>query len=166
MLLKDIKAYCNYFGLNGFGLVRLLFLRYFYVIVLIRLQSISNPLFIPVKFLSKVLLSMLFNIEVAGACKIGAGLILPHPQNIIIGAGSLGNNCIIMANVTIGASLPDPTFTLSLRPTIGANVLVGTGACVIGGITLGDNVKVGALTLVTKSVPDNGIVVGKNEMKG
>jgi len=158
----DMCAYCDYANISGLSVLRLLFMRYFYVIMLIRLQSLENKLIIPIKFISKVILSMLFHIEVASKCKIGPGLILPHPQNIIIGASSIGEGCIIMANVTIGAKLPDPSFTESLRPDIGSNVLLGVGSCVIGAISIGDNCKVGALSLVSGSVSENKTIVGFN----
>jgi serine O-acetyltransferase len=158
----DISAYCAYANIEGLSVLRLLFMRYFYVILLIRLQSLENKALILIKFISKVFLSMFFNIEIASKCKIGPGLILPHPQNVIIGAASIGSNCTIMANVTIGAKLPDPSFTDSLRPNIGSNVLLGVSSCVIGAIKIGDNCKVGALTLVSRSVGDDKTIVGHN----
>ncbi len=158
----DISAFCAYSNITGLSVLRLLFMRYFYVTLLIRLQALEHKALIIIKFTSKVFLSMFFHVEVASKCKIGPGLILPHPQNIIIGASSIGENCTIMANVTIGAKLPDPSFTDSLRPNIGSNVLLGVGSCVIGGIKIGNNCKVGALTLVSRSVDDNKTIVGHN----
>ena len=116
-----------------------------------------------INFLSK-LFSMLnvivFGLEVSPKVKIGAGLFLPHTVGTVIGANCIGDNCTIMQGVTLGTSEPDMGFTASARPVIGNDVLIGSGAKVIGGITVGDHVKIGANAVVLRDVPAYSLAVG------
>jgi serine O-acetyltransferase len=163
-LIKDIKSFIQYHDLKGLSLIKLFFIRYCYVILLIRSQAITGALFFPIRAVSKIFLSMLFNIEVASQCKIGPGLILPHPRNIVLGGAALGSNCTVMANVTIGASLPDPGFNTELRPKICNDVFIGVGAVILGGIEVGESSKIGANAVVTKSVESGRTIVGNNKI--
>ncbi len=81
--------------------------------------------------------------------------ILPHGLNgIIVHMGAkIGYNNTIYQQVTIGGA----NFK---RPTLGDNVIIGAGAKILGGVHIGDNVKIGANTVVTKDVPSNCTVVG------
>ena len=84
--------------------------------------------------------------------KIGKGLFVEHGNSTIIHANSIGDNCWVNQNVTIGDSgkgIPD----------IGNNVRIGTGAVVLGPIKIGDNVIIGANATVVKDVPPNCTVV-------
>lgn len=65
----------------------------------------------------------------------------------------IGKNCLIFQGVTIGVGT-------SGIPRIGNNVILSSGAKIIGGITIGNNVTIGANAVVTKDVPDNSIAVG------
>ncbi len=88
------------------------------------------------------------------ANQIGPGLFIQHGFATIIAAKSIGKNCWINQQVTIGyANATD-------CPTIMDNVTISAGAKIIGGVTLGNNVKVGANAVVVRSVPDNCTVVG------
>lgn len=81
-------------------------------------------------------------------------LVLPHPHNIVIGKGvELGKQCTIYHDVTLGQNLGE-------YPCLKDNVIVYTGAKIIGGITVGNNAVIGANSVVTKDVPDNAIVAG------
>lgn len=85
--------------------------------------------------------------------------VLPHPVGIVIGKYvRLGENCTIYQNVTIGAknsiALPDD------YPNIGNNVIIYANSVLVGNIIIGNNVIVGAGAVITKSIPDNSIVVG------
>ncbi len=92
---------------------------------------------------------------VTKSCFIGKCLVLKHAFSTIIFAESVGENCEILHNVTIGRA-----HGLGRRPRIGNNVKICTGAVVIGDITIGDNVVIGAGAIVTKSIPANSVVVG------
>lgn len=87
--------------------------------------------------------------------QIEKGLIIQHGHSTIIHARHIGSDCQIWQNVTIGKALPG-----GAKPIIGNNVKIFAGAVVVGNITLGNNVIVGANTVVTKSVPDNCTIVG------
>ena len=87
--------------------------------------------------------------------RVKKGFVINHGHSTIIHANSIGENCQIWQNVTIGKVKPGGP-----KPVIGNNVLIYTGAVVIGDITIGDNVKIGANSVVTKSVPNNCTVAG------
>jgi serine O-acetyltransferase len=83
---------------------------------------------------------------------IGYRFMIWHGFSTIINAKSIGNNCTIYQQVTIG--------NWNGTPKIGNNVTIFPGAKVIGNITVGDNVKIGANAVVSKNVPENCTVVG------
>lgn len=85
---------------------------------------------------------------------IGGGLFIQHGFSTIISAESIGENCWINQQVTIGYQ------NRGERPTIGDNVSITAGAKVIGKIKIGDNSVVGANAVVIKDVPPNCTVVG------
>ena len=72
---------------------------------------------------------------------------------------TIGSNCKIFQNVTIGAKWPEGSKIAGV-PQIGNNVQIGCGAVIIGNITIGDNVYIGANAVVLKDVPDNSIAIG------
>ncbi len=85
---------------------------------------------------------------------VGEGLFIQHGFATVIAAKSIGKNCWINQQVTIGFSNKNDC------PILMDNVTVNAGAKVIGGITIGTNSQVGANAVVVKNVPDNCIVVG------
>lgn len=99
-------------------------------------------------------LSIKNNLIIGRNVIIGENLFLPHMLNIVIGDKCIiGNNCTIYQGVTIGQNKGH-------YPTIKNDVIIYTGAKIIGNITIGNNVIVGANAVVTKNVPDNAIVGG------
>ena len=86
--------------------------------------------------------------------EIGGGLFFCHGFSTIVVAKSIGKNCWINQQETIGAN------SRYGYPTIGDDVFVFAGALVIGDIKIGNNVVIGAGAVVTKDVPDNCVVVG------
>lgn len=85
---------------------------------------------------------------------IEGGLIIQHGFSTIISANKIGKNCKIYQQVTIG-------YNHALQaPIIGNNVEVCCGAKIIGGVTIGNNVIIGANAVIVKDVPDNCIVAG------
>ena len=103
---------------------------------------------------------VLFGLEVSPQVQIGGGLFLPHTVGTILGAELIGNNVTILQGVTLGTAEPDRGFTVSLRPVIGNNVLIGAGAKIIGRVTVGDYAKVGANAVVLQDVPPYALAVG------
>jgi serine O-acetyltransferase len=86
--------------------------------------------------------------------RIGAGLKLIHPTNIMIGGGvEIGEDCLLFHDVTLG------TGQIPGKPKIGNNVDIYPGACVLGGITVGDRSMVGANCVVTRNIPPESIAL-------
>ena len=85
--------------------------------------------------------------------KIGAGLVIFHGFSTIVYAKSIGEDCTVAQQVTIGV-------TDRGCPTLGDNVWVTAGAVVIGGIHVGNDSIIGANATVTKNVPNGCVVVG------
>lgn len=98
---------------------------------------------------------------VAGAeiplnCRLGGGLLIPHPNGIVIHPDAVvGPNCLIFQQVTIGAGGPKPGV-----PTVGGHVDIGAGAKLLGGITVGDHARIGANAVVLCDVPAGATAVG------
>ena len=86
--------------------------------------------------------------------KIGNGVKLNHPYSTALNATSIGDNFSCANNTTIG--LKDD----GQRPTIGDNVRIAVNCCIIGNINIGNNVTIGAGSVVVKDIPDNVVVVG------
>lgn len=114
--------------------------------------------FFPLFFYNKLVKR--FNCYISLSSKIGMGIRFPHPSSIIIGKGVIiGSNCIIYQDVTIGAGKKGEG-AKSKYPIIGDNVIIYAGAKILGDVILGDNVVIGANSVVTKSFPNNSILVG------
>ena len=99
-----------------------------------------------------------FGFEVSPETVIGSGLYIGHLGCITISRFAvIGRNCNISQGVTIGATQRGEK---AGAPTIGDNVYIGPGVRVIGRITIGNNVAIGANSVVNKDIPDNAVVVG------
>jgi serine O-acetyltransferase len=97
-------------------------------------------------------------IEIHPAATVGEGLFIDHGSGVVIGETTeIGDNVTIYQGVTLGGTGKESG---KRHPTIGHNVVIGTGAKVLGSITVGDNAKVGAGSVVVQSVPPNSTVVG------
>ena len=97
-------------------------------------------------------------IEIHPGAKIGKGLFIDHGMGVVIGeTAEVGENVTIYHGVTLGGTGKDKG---KRHPTVKDNVIIGAGAKVLGPITIGNNVKVGANSVVLKDVPDNATAVG------
>src|SRR5277367_3294230 len=151
-----LNAKASLFSLLG----RLLHPR-FLPIVLCRCSREALLLGIPVlSYLLSYLNQIIFGIEISPKCAIGPGIFFPHTSGTVIGASKIGRDVTIFQGVTVGAKQIDMSYDLSLRPELGDYVVVGAGAKVLGGIALGDNVKVGANSVLLRSVPADATVAG------
>ncbi len=98
-------------------------------------------------------------LDIPARTKIGFGLVLYHPQNIVINSDSIiGDNVILKHNVTIGNKY-DSKDKCYKSPVIGNNVELSSGVIVLGGISIGDNSIIGAGSIVVKNIPANSIAV-------
>jgi len=103
---------------------------------------------------------LLFGIEVPPRLSIGFGLVIPHTQGTIIGAGFIGNNVTIYQQVTLGAKLADFEFDPAKRPHVCDDVTITAGAKVLGPVRLGERAVIGANAVVLSDVPAGCIAVG------
>jgi serine O-acetyltransferase len=95
-----------------------------------------------------------WNVNLGNYTEIGGGLYLPHGNVVVDGLVSIGRNCVIAPWVTIG------TNGSVAGPRIGDDVFIGTGAKVLGAISVGDGAKIGANAVVLIDVPAGATVVG------
>ena len=104
-------------------------------------------------------------IEIHPKAKIGKNLFIDHGMGVVIGETSdIGDNVTIYHMATLGGISPsinsEDQRETKRHPTLQDNVVVGSGAQVLGPITIGKNAKIGANAVVTKDVPENGVMVG------
>lgn len=97
-------------------------------------------------------------IEIHPGATIGRGLFIDHGMGVVIGeTAEIGDNVIIYHQVTLGGTGKDKG---KRHPTIGNNVIIGTGAKVLGPIKIGDNTKIGANSVVLKEMAPGATAVG------
>ena len=97
-------------------------------------------------------------IEIHPGAKIGRRLFIDHGNGVLIGeTAEIGDDVLMYQGVALGGTSLNKG---KRHPTIGNDVVLGTGATVLGAITIGDRAKVGAGSVVTKSVPPEATVVG------
>lgn len=97
-------------------------------------------------------------IEIHPGAQIGRRFFIDHGMGVVIGETAvIGDNVLIYQGVTLGGTGKECG---KRHPTVGNNVVIGSGAKILGNITLGDHVKVGANAVVVKSVPADSTVVG------
>ena len=97
-------------------------------------------------------LTILFNCSIPPTANLKKGVNIAHGIGIVIHQNTtIGENTILYQNVTVGSGN---------GPQIGANCILGAGACVLGDIVIGNNVKIGANCVVLNDIPDNCTVVG------
>ena len=97
-------------------------------------------------------------IEIHPGATIGRRLVIDHGMGIVIGeTAEIGDDCLIYHGVTLGGTGKDVG---KRHPTIGNNVLIGTGAKVLGPIRVGDNSRIAANSVVLKEIPEDSTAVG------
>jgi len=98
--------------------------------------------------------SIVAGAEIPLTCEIGGGLLIPHPNGIVIHPeAKIGVNCLIFQQVTIGTAK-------SGIPVIEGHVDIGAGAKVLGAVRIGSHARIGANTVVLCSVPSHATAVG------
>ena len=104
-------------------------------------------------------------VEIHPGAKIGKNLFIDHGMGVVIGETSeIGNNVTIYHNVTLGGIAPsinsNDQRNMKRHPTLHDNVVVGSGAQILGPVVIGKNSLIGANAVVTKDVPEKSIMVG------
>jgi serine O-acetyltransferase len=156
----------RYVGANGLGsFVKLLIwnpgFKYTFLMRTAKfLKEKGRAYFLPYAFV-RILLrhsEYKYGISIPYNADVGPGLFIGHFGGIVVNYGArIGSNCNINHCVTIGAAYGGKTPGV---PIIGNNVYLGPGSKIIGGISLGNDVAVGANCVVIDSIPPNGVVVG------
>ena len=130
----------------------------------IGLHRISHRLWksrFSLKFLARVLsqIGRVFTgIEIHPGARIGNGVFIDHGMGVVIGETTeIGENCLLYQGVTLGGTGKEGG---KRHPTLENNVIVGAGAKVLGNITIGSNTRIGAGSVVVKSVEQSCTVVG------
>ncbi len=158
VVIEDIKAIYR----NDPAARNIEFLLYpgFIAITLHRLNHFLWNLRIPfVPRLLSELVRFITGIEIHPGAGIGKGLFVDHGMGLVIGETTeIGDNCVLYHNVTLGGTGKHKG---KRHPTLGNNVLVGTGAILLGPITVGNNVRIGANSFVVmRDVPSDCTVAG------
>lgn len=121
-------------------------------------HSFSKITVFPFVWLDYYHLQTRFGIAISYKAKIGPGLYIGHHGGIVTNHQMIiGSNCNLSHGVTIGVTRRGDKMG---APIIGDNVYIGPGAKIIGRVNIGNNAAVGANCVVTKDVPDYGVVVG------
>ena len=107
----------------------------------------------------------LTGIEIHPRANIGKNLFIDHGMGVVIGETSeIGDNVTIYHMATLGGISPSVNSNeqrnVKRHPTLKDNVVVGSGAQILGPVTVGKNAKIGANAVVTKDVPENAVMVG------
>lgn len=123
-------------------------------------MSVRKPFRLPLTVVYQFLswwVEVLTGITLPYTVKLGRRVRIWHHSGIIINARSIGNDVHIRQNTTMGVISVDRPFDI---PTIGDRVEIGCGACILGGVTIGDDSIVGANAVVRSDVPPNSLAVG------
>ncbi|MDP4536381.1 serine acetyltransferase [Alkalimonas collagenimarina] len=108
----------------------------------------------PLAFITLWLNKVLNGCVLGAGCQFGPGLILMHPNGVVINSKVRGGmNVVIESGVVIGDEK-------GKAPVLGHGVFIGAGAKIIGGVSVGDHVKIGANAVVVKDLPDHVTAVG------
>lgn len=130
-------------------------------VLLFRLRTQLLRLQIPLlPYLCELLSAGIWHVAIGRYVEIGPGLIIPHGHVVIDGAVTIGRDCAISPWVTVGLSGSRRWGFDKRGPIIGDHVFIGTGAKVLGPITVGDGVRIGANAVVINDVSAGATVVG------
>lgn len=101
---------------------------------------------------------MATGVEIHPAAKIGRRCVIDHGMGVVIGeTAEVGDDVLIYHGVTLGGTA---NARIKRHPTVGDRVLVGTGAKILGPVTIGNDARIGANAVVVNDVPDHAIAVG------
>ena len=116
-----------------------------------------HKVFFLARFISQIA-RFFTGIEIHPGATIGKGLFIDHGMGVVIGeTAEIGDDVLLYHGVTLGGTGKDKG---KRHPTVGNNVVIGTGAKVLGPINIGNNVKIGANSVVLRDVPEGATAVG------
>ena len=102
-------------------------------------------------------MATIHHVEIDRRARIGPGFYVMHRTGIVIGPASIGANCVIHHNVTIGQRVAAGDGGV---PSLGDDVWIGPGATISGAITIGNGVTISAGSVVSRDIPDGALVAG------
>jgi len=126
---------------------------------LLRPRRLGYALGLTAQMFQRVVLA-LTGIEIDHRAHVGAGLMIPHSGFIVIGPVRIGRHCTISQGATIGHSTTEHDPDKWATPVLEDRTWVGPGAVIAGGIHVGADAVVGANSVLTRDVPDRGVVLG------
>lgn len=132
------------------GVAALFYFRIAHFLYNIKLKFLGELIMVLVRFFTQI--------EIHPAAIIGKRLFIDHGNGVVIGeTAKIGDDCTIYQGVTLGGTGHEKT---KRHPTLGNRVLVGAGSKILGPIMIGDDVKIGANTVVLHSIENMQTVVG------
>lgn len=135
--------------------------KYLFIFRTTKYLKIAGTIFIPFYVLSRFILrrySFKYGISIPYNTNISSGFYIGHYGCIVVHYKTvIGRNCNISHGVTIGEKVGGKNPGI---PVIGDNVYIAPGAKIIGGIRIGNNVAVGANSVIADNIPDNAVVIG------
>ena len=117
----------------------------------------NHNMFFAARFISQ-LSRFLTGVEIHPGAKMGHGILIDHGSGVVIGeTAEVGDNCTIYQGVTLGGTGKDKG---KRHPTIGSNVMIGSGAKVLGPLTVADNCKIASNAVLLNDLAENSTAVG------
>ena len=164
IIKKDIDKRAEIEGKKGnlYYYIKVLINPAAMAVVLFRLSNyfVRNGIYFPAKILY-IINNIFYTVEIDAGATIGPGLVLFHANGILVQEKTIiGKNCIMTLQNTITVGPRADLDPENDRTMIGDNVYLGMGSRIIGNITLGNSVVIGANAVVTKSAPDGAVLVG------
>lgn len=158
---KDLSAFTN----DGNFLAKFkctLISHSFHLVVFYRIGVVlaATPVFgALLRVLMEYFIRVVYASDISLKSKIGPGLMIVHGHDIVIGGEvRIGKKCKILNGVTLGNK--DTESSINQQPTVGDNVVIGSGAKLLGPIHIGDNVVIGANSVVLNNIPSNVVAAG------
>lgn len=150
----------NAFGEQAETVAAVLLSAELQVVLVYRFQAWLRRKRVPIlPGLCRRLTMLLAGVSIGDQVTIGPGLLMNHGHVVIDGATTIGPLCSVAPFVTIGLNTGGPDVSFA-GPAIGKFVFIGTGAKLLGPITVGDNARIGANAVVLSDVPANATAVG------
>ena len=160
---SDLYRYSKKSGFSGF--LKALLIPQFRYLYIFRMAGRYKEKLILGLFYRIILhvLSRIYGFQIDLKANIGDGLYIGHIGTIVIGGATIGKNCNINHNVTIGTDNKDKYNRVP--PTIGDKVWIGIGCVIVGNIKIGSDILISPNTFVNFDIPDNCIVMGNPARK-
>jgi serine acetyltransferase len=140
-----------YFTPGSLAVMVYRFGRWIYTLKIPVLKQLLYLLYFPLK----AFIVICFGIHIPVRAEVGRGFVIHNFSCIFIPRSKIGKNLTVQQGVTLGAA-----YGKTGQPVVEDNVFIGAGGKVMGGIRIGNNVVIGANSLVINDVPDNAVVVG------